>query len=520
MGSTDLSQAGRKWTLPELFERAGVRPRDRAGVPDVCVASLADDSRRVISGACFVAVRGSGSDGHDFLDAARAAGATSVIVDRDVPGTPGAVVVRVDDTREAIAKLSGAFFGLRDVSTRPPPTPSSFRLIGVTGTNGKTTVAWLLRSILRTAGHQAAMIGTVEYDLVDQRRTAALTTPGPLELCRNLAHARDAGATFGVLEVSSHALDQRRCDGLTFAVGVFTNISGDHLDYHGSIDAYVRAKRRLFEMLEPPAIAVINRDDPRGGSIEEACSVPVTTFGIDADGVDIGARVDSSDRSESRFVLRVPSTDLTIRLPLVGRFNVSNALAAAAAADALGIGPEQIRLGLERVTGVPGRLQRVEPKDCPFSVLVDYSHTDDALRSALEALRPLTAGRLLCVFGCGGDRDRGKRPRMAAAVGEVADVAYVTSDNPRTEDPRAIIEDILPGFGATPDCRVEVEADRRRAIETAIAEARPTDTVLIAGKGHESYQLVGDQVLSFDDVEVARECLQALVEPRIQEGVA
>jgi len=341
-----------------------------------------------------------------------------------------------------------------------------------------------------------------------------------MELCQRLSQARDAGARFGVLEVSSHALDQRRCEGLRFAAGVFTNLTGEHLDYHGSMEVYLRAKCRLFEQLEPPAVGVVNRDDPHGIAVERACSTAVVTFGVESGGVDVGARIDSMDRSGTRFVLVLPTGEVAIRSPLLGRFNLCNALAAAATANALGIDMPSIRLGLERVGGVPGRLQRVEPPGHPFSVVIDYAHTDDALSNVLETLRPLTSGRLLCVFGCGGDRDRSKRPRMATAVNRLADVAYVTSDNPRSEDPLAIIEEILPGFGVAPVCSVEVEADRRRAIEAAIAEARPGDAVLIAGKGHENYQLVGDSVLPFDDVEVARGFLQSAGTARIAEGVA
>jgi UDP-N-acetylmuramoyl-L-alanyl-D-glutamate--2,6-diaminopimelate ligase len=385
------------------------------------------------------------------------------------------------------------------------------RLIGITGTNGKTTVAWLLRRILQTAGHRAALLGTVEYDLVGRRQAARLTTPASLELCRDLAAAREAGATYGVLEVSSHALDQRRTDGLRFTAAVFTNLSGDHLDYHGTPEAYLAAKRRLFEGLDGDAFAVVNRDDPASRSIVAASDAPVRTFGIDSPGLDVSARIQTVDLLGSAFLLKGRSFEVDVKSPLIGRHNVLNILAAAAVAEALGIAPETICEGVAQVSGVPGRLQRAEPdpsRPGPFSVLVDYAHTDDAMRNVLEALRPLTRGRLICVFGCGGDRDRTKRPRMAAVVGRIADIAYVTSDNPRTEDPRRIIDGILPGFGSQPGCRVEVQVDRKSAVEAAISEARSGDTVLIAGKGHENYQLVGGKVLSFDDVEVARRCLE------------
>ena len=377
----------------------------------------------------------------------------------------------------------------------------------MTGTNGKTTVAWLLRSVLRAAGYRVALMGTICYDLVTHVMRAPLTTPGPVDLCRHLAAARHAGADYAVLEVSSHALDQRRTEGLAFTAGVFTNLSGDHLDYHGSMEAYGEAKRRLFVSLGGDAVAVINGDDPMAAVMSADVRARVFTYGIQAANVDIGARIEEVSSSGSRFVLRGPSGGTPIRCALIGRHNIMNALAAAATAEALGLDVEAIRRGLEGTSGVPGRLQRIDSPGGRFSVLVDYAHSDDALRNVLAALRGLSRGRLICVFGCGGDRDRGKRPRMAAVVESLADVAYVTSDNPRTEDPQAIIDQILGGFGPRPRCRIEVDVDRRGAIEQAIAAAQADDTILIAGKGHEDYQLIGNEVLHFDDAEVARDCL-------------
>ena len=428
-----------------------------------------------------------------------------VVVDRPVPVPSPAIRILVDDTREALARLAAVFYGLRGAGTGRP------RLVGVTGTNGKTTVAWLLRSILQADGNRTALLGTIEYDLLGKRQPAPLTTPDPLTLCRHLGAVRDAGADFAVLEVSSHALDQRRTDGLTFTVGVFTNLSGDHLDYHGSMEAYRAAKRRLFESLAEDAVAVVNRDDPTADQMTSGIRSPVLTFGIDAPKVDVRARIEAMDSRGTRFVLQGRSFETPMQCFLPGRHNVMNALTAAATAEALGLTPDAIRAGIERTAGVPGRLQRVTPDDCPFVVLVDYAHTDDALRNVLDALRPLTDGRLVCVFGCGGDRDRGKRARMAAVVESIADVAYVTSDNPRTEDPQIIIAEIRGGFGSRPECRIKIQVDRGRAIAAAINEARAGDTVLIAGKGHEDYQLVGDRVLHFDDAEAARACLEHTV---------
>ena len=410
MRTLERSAVRTDWTLPALLACADLRVKGDSPPADVRIASLTDDSRRVFPGSCFVAVRGLERDGHRFIRGAVDAGAGAVVVDRDVPVPPPAVRVRVDDTRVALARLAAAYYGLRKGAA---PTP---RLIGITGTNGKTTVAWLLHAILQADGHQAALLGTIRHDLLIEQAPAGLTTPSPLDLCRHLAIARDAGADFAVLEVSSHALDQRRTDGLTFAAGVFTNLSGDHLDYHGSMEAYLQAKRRLFDGLDEPAVAVVNGDDPAAELMTADVRGRVVSFGIDAPGVEVRARIHTIDSQGSRLTLAGRGLETTVRCRLIGRHNVMNALAAAAAAHALGIAPDAIRRGLEGTGGVPGRLERVEPEGCPFSVLVDYAHTDEALRSTLTAVRPLTPGRLGCVFGCGGNRDRSKRPRMGAVA--------------------------------------------------------------------------------------------------------
>lgn len=490
--------------MPELFARAGIQACNGGDIPNVTITSLADDSRSVCPGACFVAIRGVGRDGHEFVPTVIASGAAAIVVDREISPPSGVAVVRVSNTRVALAKLAAAFHGLRG-GTEP-----ALRIIGITGTNGKTTVAWLLRSILQAADQPTALLGTVEYDLVCERRSSPLTTPGAIELCRNLATARGAGATQAVLEVSSHALDQRRCDGLAFAAGVYTNLTGDHLDYHKTMDAYFAAKRRLFEMLDPSAVAVVNMDDSMGEFVVKSSPAKVVSYGLNSSTAEVRADIGAMDRHGTAFLLRGRSLELPIRSPLIGLHNVLNAIAAAATAEALGIAPEAIRKGLEQVRGVPGRLQRAEPPGWPYSVFVDYAHTDDALGHVLRTLRSLTTGKLRCVFGCGGDRDRTKRPRMAAVVGNLADVAYVTSDNPRTEDPHAIIDDILRGLSPAHACRIVVNVDRRRAIESALTDSQAGDTVLIAGKGHETYQLVGGRVLPFDDVEVARNWMDAV----------
>jgi len=494
--------------LRELCARAGIRPVGGKPLPDTRVSAITDDSRAVVPGACFVAVQGTGRDAHEFVPQAIERGAVVVIVERELGSEVvqddrlgRAIVVRVGETRTALARLAAAFHGVA------PGDRHALRLVGVTGTNGKSTVAWLMRSIIEGTGARAAMLGTIEYDVAGRKQKAELTTPGSVALCRMLAEAERGGAKFGVMEVSSHALDQRRCDGLAFDAAVFTNLSGDHLDYHRTMEDYFAAKRRLFELVDGGSMAVVNVDDPAGVRLAKTIGGRLLTFGIEALNADLRGEIGRLGRSGSEFVVHGPGWRFDCRLRLVGRHNVSNALAAAGAAHALGFDIEAIRKGLERVSGVPGRLQRVEPDGTPFSVLVDYAHTDAALENVLTALRPITSGRLICVFGCGGDRDRTKRPRMATVVGKLADAAFVTSDNPRSEAPEAIIQEILPGFGVRSRCVVEVESDRRLAIASAIASAKAGDTILIAGKGHEDYQIIGDRVLHFDDVEVARECL-------------
>lgn len=495
--------AGADWKLSDLWRRAGLPAHASASACTLRFETIADDSRLVRPGALFVAVRGAKSDGHQFVTAAARSGAAAIIVDQDVQAPPGVLVIRVPDSREVLAKLAGVFWNVGAGAVNPLPT------IAVTGTNGKTSFTWMFRSILQHAGYNAALLGTIEYDLINERRSAALTTPGSIELSQMLASSRGAGADYAVIEASSHALDQRRCDGLNLVAGVFTNLTGEHLDYHQTMGAYLEAKRRLFSLLNSEAKAVVNADDPSAERVVEGTAARVVRYGLFTSHLDVQGVPDSCDRRGQRFSIRFGEVTVPIQLALVGRHNMLNALAAAATADSLGVDRAAIVAGLERLTRIPGRLQRVEPDGCPFSVFVDYAHTDDALENVLQAMKPFTSGRIICVFGCGGDRDRTKRPRMGAVVGRLAQVAIVTSDNPRTEDPEAIIDEIMPGFDGASRCTVHRQVDRRIAIQEALNEARSGDTVLIAGKGHENYQLIGGKTHSFDDVEVARSCLFA-----------
>ncbi|MCO6436944.1 MAG: UDP-N-acetylmuramoyl-L-alanyl-D-glutamate--2,6-diaminopimelate ligase [Phycisphaerae bacterium] len=508
--------------LGDLFARAGVCPVGAVTGTSVSITALVDDSRDVVPGACFVAVRGTRGDAAQYVESAVRAGAAAVVVNadarvEDVSVGQASALIRVADTREAVARMAAAFYGLRDETRTRCDDLQGLKLIGVTGTNGKTTTAWMLQAILRAAGQRPALFGTVGYDLAGRRMDAPLTTPGPVALCRYLAEARAAGATHAVMEVSSHALDQRRTDGLRFSAGVFTNLTGDHLDYHGTFEAYRDAKRRLFVGLPSSAVAVVNAEDPSAETMLDGTSARSIRAGIGCPEADYAAVVEDSGIAGIRLSIRGPGWQRRIHLALVGRFNASNALLASTTAHALGISMDAIVDGLENMRGVPGRLQRAEPPGHPFSVLVDYAHSDDALRNVLSAMRPLVPGRLICVFGCGGDRDRSKRPRMGNVAGELADLVVVTSDNPRSEFPQSIIDQILPGLSGADRRAVFVEPDRRNAIELAVDLAQPGDAVLIAGKGHENYQILADRTISFDDVAVANAAIRRTV---VREDVA
>lgn len=486
-----------------LFERSlpGVPVPACAGID---VHGVTCDSRAVRPGWCFVAVRGSRCDGHDYVGEAAARGAAVLVVQRGRPAgqVAGTAVVQVADTLEALARLAAEHTGLA-VRQRQ----GLLRVVGVTGTNGKSTFCYLVRSILRQAGRRAALLGTIEYDLVCRQVPAPLTTPGATELASLLVEAADAGAGFAVIEVSSHALSQRRTDGVAFEVAAFTNLTRDHLDYHGDLAAYLAAKKRLFDGLSPEATAVVNADDGSAEAIIRDCRARLLRYGFGE--CEVAAAIRSSGADGSVFELALPAGRVTVRSPLLGRHNVANAMAAAAATTAIGVDVEDVRRGIEAVASVPGRLQRVEFPGSPVSVLVDYAHTDDALRNVLQAVRSFAENRpLTVVFGCGGDRDRTKRPLMARAVQALADKIIVTSDNPRTEDPRAIVAEVVAGFDAAHRKRVAVLVDRREAIERAIAEAQAGEVVLVAGKGHEPYQEIRGRRFAFDDRQVAGDALR------------
>jgi UDP-N-acetylmuramoyl-L-alanyl-D-glutamate--2,6-diaminopimelate ligase len=477
----------------------------QSGNPDV--SSVEYDSRRVKPGCAFVAMRGETSDGNRFIDVAIQEGAVAVVTDSSTEKPrEGIAWAVVPHGRRALGRLSANFYG------RPA---ERIAVTGITGTNGKSTTAFLVESILTAAARKSALIGTIEYHVAGRVIPAPHTTPEALELARILNEAIGQGATDAVMEVSSHALAQQRVYGVPFDVAVFTNLTRDHLDYHKTMDEYFAAKRVLFEGCgtDAPRAAVTNLDDEYGAKLVEFSrkrSSVVLTYGWERG--DFHARhVDISPRG-TRFDLATPQETIPVFSPLIGRVNVYNILAAAAACFARGCSSDAIARGVDSLTYVPGRFERV---DCgqPFTVVVDYAHTDDALRNLTALAREFVSrggskGRVLTVFGCGGDRDRAKRPLMGEAAGRGSDFVVLTSDNPRSEDPLAIINDAVVGLQKT-GVQYTVEPDRRKAIGLAISESESGDIVLLAGKGHEKVQATREGSQPFDDVAVARDALRA-----------
>jgi UDP-N-acetylmuramoyl-L-alanyl-D-glutamate--2,6-diaminopimelate ligase len=465
-------------------------PDDVIGRRESEILDLAYDARTVDTGALFFCVPGARADGHDFAVEAVGRGAAALVVERPLEVEVPQLVV--GDCRAAMAVAADVFFG--------EPT-RSLEVAGVTGTNGKTTTAFLLRSILEAAGRRPGLVGTVEWMVGGQTRSAPHTTPEAIDLQRLFREMLDAGDESAAVEASSHGSALRRLDRVRFDALVFTNLSQDHLDLHGTLEAYFDAKRRLFTGPQPPPAAV-NVDDEWGrrlaDELEAAHRAPLVTFGVGS-----GAEVRAESLQVSAQGSRFRAAGIEIETRLRGAFNVENALGAVAAGLLLDIDEDAIAAGIAAVGGVPGRFEAVDEGQ-PFAVIVDYAHTPDSLDIVLQAARDLGAGRLIVVFGAGGDRDRGKRPLMGRIARDRADLAIVTSDNPRSEDPLAIIQDVLQGAGMD----VEIDPDRRSAIRRAIGLAAPGDVVVIAGKGHEQGQDSGGVVQPFDDREVAREALR------------
>ena len=479
----------------------GAEYLDQRGDPPI--AGLAYDSRRVKPGWCFVAMRGDSTDGNRFIDQAIANGAVAVVSDSVAP-REGIAWAVVPHGRRALARLSANFY-------RHPA--ERLVITGITGTNGKTTTSFILSRMLRAAGRRIALLGTVEYRIGSQTFPAPHTTPEALELNEIFSRAVNAGCTEAVLEVSSHALEQQRVFGIPFDVAIFTNLTRDHLDYHGTMENYFQSKTILFKGLgvEPPRFAVINIEDEYGQRLLPLCKKhhEVITYGIDRG--EFHVRDLKISGNGVGFQLVTPRGEIPIWSPMLGRVNVYNLVAAAAAAYARDVEPNAISEAADQIAHVAGRFERLDLGQ-PFTVIVDYAHTDDAIRNLAAVARDFLhqrggPGRVITVFGCGGDRDRAKRPLMGEAAGRGSDFVVLTSDNPRSEDPIAIMNDALPGLQRT-GARYTLEPDRHKAIELAIHEAEPGDIVLIAGKGHEKYQVTKEGLVPFDDVEVARKALQ------------
>lgn len=464
------------------------------------VQQVVADSRHVAPGALFVAVRGHHMDGHAFLGDVLDRGATALLVEtlpqalQSRVEREGQAVVQVPNSRRALAAIAAAYY--RHPSKQLP-------LIGVTGTNGKTTTTYVIEAILQAMGMSVGVIGTVENRFAGERVEATQTTPGALDVQRMLRRMQDRGVHAAVMEVTSHALHQDRVTGCEFAVCVFTNLSRDHYDYHGSEAEYFAAKARLFTEL-PGRWHVLNLDDPYGRKLLAASKSRVLTYGIEQEAT-LTPRAVVHGLDGIRFTLPTTKGTLEVQSSLVGRHNVYNLLASIAVGLALDVDADAMLRGIQQLTQVPGRLERVDAGQ-DFYVFVDYAHTPDALEQVLHTVRAETPGRLITVFGCGGDRDPGKRPLMGRLAAAISDYTVITSDNPRTEPPETIVADIVAGVD--PSRHYTMMVDREQAIAHAIAEARPKDTVVIAGKGHETYQIVGQARRHFDDREVAREALR------------
>jgi UDP-N-acetylmuramoyl-L-alanyl-D-glutamate--2,6-diaminopimelate ligase len=470
------------------------------------VHGITDDSRAVTAGSLFVAVKGERVDGHNFIEQAIKAGAGTVIAQGPVVAGPLPSVL-VADSRKALGLLGSRFYG--DPS-------ANLKMIGVTGTNGKTTTTYICKSLLEGIGRRVGLIGTVGYQIGQETFPASHTTPGALDLQQLLAKMVETGLNAAVMEVSSHALALDRTSGCEYDVAVFTNLTQDHLDFHHTMDEYFEAKLRLFTGLaggrKIGKRAIVNVDDPRGAAIQAACPVPVWSYAIQNQ-ADLKAERVRLSLAGTTFTAATPAGSFTVESRLVGEHNVYNLLGAIGVALHDGATVDQICQAAAHITNVPGRFERVSSGQ-DFTVVVDYAHTEDALVRLLTAAQALKTDRIITVFGCGGDRDRGKRPKMGRAAVEYSDVVVLTSDNPRTEDPMAILRDVEVGVRDALARRSHVQyhlvPDRREAIGAAIREARRGDMVLIAGKGHEDYQIIGTKKFHFDDREVAREAIQQL----------
>jgi UDP-N-acetylmuramoyl-L-alanyl-D-glutamate--2,6-diaminopimelate ligase len=484
-------------TLRDLLK--GVPTLAVAGREDLDISGLAYASPNVRPGDLFAALRGVKHDGFDFVPEALGRGAAAVLTDRTRPQGLEAAWIQVFNPREALAGLAANFYGHPALK---------MKLVGLTGTKGKTTTTFILESILKASGFATGVVGTINYRGPGFAIEAGRTTPESPDLQRILAEMVERGVTHCVMEVSSHALDLKRVWGTSFDVAVFLNLSGEHLDYHHTMEEYFEAKKKLFFLNAKKRTAVVNEDDPWGQRLIAELPMNTITFGFGSSAL-VRAERYRTNGAGLEALVRFPGGQTTVTSPLAGKHNLSNILAAFAVALALNVPPPTIRDGIAALKSVPGRFEMV-PNDLGFGVYVDYAHTDASLRSLLEMTREMKPSRIILVFGAGGDRDRTKRPRMGEVAGELADWTILTSDNPRSEDPLAILKEIEQGVLRSGSKKYEVVADRREAISRALAFAKKGDIVLIAGKGHEAHQVVGPDVLPFNDVEVAAEIMKAM----------
>jgi len=482
--------------IREIINNTGLR-FSRADVADFCVKGVTGNSKEVKKDYIFVAIKGNRADGNKFIQEAIDKGASAVITSetRSRASKERVSFLKAENTRQALAKLAAEFYG----------NPSrKVRVAGVTGTNGKTTVTYLIEAILKEGHFNPAVIGTVNYRFNDKSVLSKNTTPGPVELQAMLARMASSDVDYCIMEVSSHALDQDRVCGIDFACAIFTNLTQDHLDYHKNLEGYFRAKARLFYGLDRKAFAVINSDDKYGRRLFNLTNARVISYGIDNKAADIRAKGIKFNARFTEFTLTACGKEICLKTPLIGRHNVYNILAAWAWASGEGISTPVLKSVISKFSFVPGRLERVGI-NADFSVFVDYAHTDDALKNILVSLRQVSKKRIIVVFGCGGERDKTKRPKMGRVATRLSDYAIITNDNPRSEDPRKIIRDITAGIVKNNYCIIP---DRFTAIKKSISLAKSGDIVLVAGKGHENYQILADRTVKFNDREAVRRCLR------------
>jgi len=470
-----------------------------SGVDDFEVGGISCNSKLIEKNYIFVAIKGTHEDGNRFIDEAIRKGAKAIIIEsnaRSIKQSTTLPFIKVKDTRWALAQLCAEFYG----------KPSSrIKVIGVTGTNGKTSVTYLIEALLKESGASPSVIGTINYRFKDKTLPSKNTTPGPVEIESMLAEMLKEGISYCLMEVSSHALDQDRVGGINFHSAIFTNLTQDHLDYHRTLKNYFESKAKLFRNMSAHSFVIINNDDVFGRKIKKLTKAKIITYGLEKD-AQIIARNIKCDCQHTEFKLVSLGGELNVTTRLIGRHNIYNILASVAWAEQEGISPSAIRSAVGNFRGVPGRLERVE-SDTNFSIFIDYAHTEDALKNILATLRQVCGKRIITVFGCGGDRDKTKRPKMGKVATQLSDYVIITSDNPRSEDPRAIIEGIRQGIRKT---NFEVILERDQAIKKALSLARAHDVVLIAGKGHENYQVIKDKLIYFDDKEVVKECLKSM----------